>query len=283
MIALEQAYLRCDEITRSEAKNFAYGIRLLPDDKRNAMSALYAFARRVDDIGDGASSPADKLVELASVRETLEQTAAGSPPPDDAVLVALSDAMGRYSIDQATLAELVTGCELDCHQQRYETFEELSTYCRYVAGSIGRCSLAVFGSDDPAGPELSYTLGVALQLTNILRDVVEDREVMGRVYLPSEDLSRFSCSSDVHGSPDQLAALICFEAGRAQARYEDGLGLLDLLDRRSRACVAAMAGIYRRVLSRIEKEPLSVFERRVSLPVWEKAWVAARSLAGVQG
>jgi phytoene synthase len=281
MTTLKAAYARCEEITGTQARNFSYGIRLLPADKRQAMSALYAFARRVDDIGDGSGPDAAKLVALEQAHRDIEAAASGSPG-DDAVLVALCDAIARYSMPVSALHEIVEGCEMDCSRRHYETFDELVVYCRRVAGSVGRLSLSIFGSTSPdRASGLADTLGIALQITNILRDVVEDREVMGRVYLPSEDLLRFGCALDASGPPEALAALIRFEASRAKARYEEGLGLLGLLDHRSRACVGAMAGIYRRLLARIEHRPLEVFERRVSLPGWEKALVAAACLSGV--
>ncbi|MGP8163510.1 MAG: presqualene diphosphate synthase HpnD [Acidimicrobiales bacterium] len=276
------AYRRCEAITRREARNFFYGIRLLPEPKRAAMSALYAFARRVDDIGDGAGTTGEKQEALARVRDEIVQVASGHPPCDDAVLVALADAVAHFPIPVDALGEIVTGCEMDCRRERYATFEELTAYCRCVAGSVGRLSLGVFGSADAAtAPELADRLGIALQLTNILRDIVEDRDEMGRVYLPVEDLARFGCERDATGPPDALVGLLRFEAGRARLHYEKGLGLLDLLDRRSRACVAAMAGIYHRLLDRIEKDPLAALDHRVSLPAWEKAWVTVRSLRRV--
>jgi phytoene synthase len=278
---LESAYARCEEITRAEAKNFAYGIRLLPTPKRQAMSALYAFARRVDDVGDGPGSSADKLAALAGIRAQVESLH-GPQPAGDAVLVALGDTVNRYPVPLGALGELVTGCEMDCRLERYDTFDELVVYCRCVAGSIGRLSLAIFGSTDPdAAPALADTLGIGLQVTNILRDIVEDRDVMGRIYLPAEDLERFGCSADASGPLAELVDLVRFEAGRAKERYAEGLRLLRLLDHRSRACVGAMAGIYGRLLGRIERDPLAVLDHRVSVPTWEKAWVAARSLAGV--
>lgn len=279
-LSLAAAYEQCESITRSQARNFAYGIRLLHNDKRQAMSALYAFARRVDDIGDGGDDPQDKLAALALVRADIDALAEGRGVPDDAVLLALGDTMARYPVPAAALHELVTGCEMDCGGTPYATFEQLTVYCRCVAGSIGRLSLAIFGSEDPEAPRLADVLGVGLQLTNILRDVVEDRDVMGRIYLPAEDLARFGCEPDATGPLASLVELVRFEAGRARERYEEGLQLLELLDRRSRSCVAAMAGIYRRLLDRIERDPLAVLDHRVSLPAWEKAWVAARSLAG---
>ena len=281
MIAPEAAYARCEEITGREARNFSYGIRLLPSEKRHAMSALYAFARRVDDIGDGTSPAAVKLTELEDVHADIEAVAAGAPGRDDPVLVALADAMARFPIPAGALHEIVRGCEMDCAERRYATFEELVVYCRLVAGSVGRLSLAIFGSTSPeTAPGLADTLGIALQITNILRDVVEDRDVMGRVYLPAEDLERFGCGPDASGPPEALAALVRFEAGRAKARYEEGLHLLDLLDRRSRACVGAMAGIYRRLLARIERRPLAVFERRGWLPTWGEGPGSAPCLSG---
>lgn len=283
MISVDEAYARCSAITSAEARNFSYGIRLLPEEKKRAMSALYAFARRVDDVGDGVLPAAEKLTALAGLRALVARAAAGAPEADDPVAVALADALARFAIPPDALSELVAGCEMDCRQQRYETYDDLVVYCRRVAGTIGRCSLGIFGSSDPVhAPQLADTLGIALQVTNILRDLVEDRDVMGRVYLPAEDLARFGCSEDIRGPRDGLASLVRFEAGRAEAAYAEGLGLLDLLDRRSRACVAAMAGIYHRLLRRIESDPLAVFGGRLSLPTAEKAWVAARSLAGAR-
>jgi phytoene synthase len=158
----------------------------------------------------------------------------------------------------------------------YETFDDLVVYCRRVAGSIGRLSLGVFGARDPGrAGDLGDDLGVALQLTNILRDLREDW-AEGRVYLPREDLERFGVEP-----PAFSAELVRFEAARAQEWFERGLGLLPLLDRPAAASVSAMAGIYRRLLVRIEVQPELVLEGpRLSLPAREKAWVAARSLAG---
>jgi phytoene synthase len=278
---LDDAYARCDEITRSEAKNFSYGIRLLPEQKRHAMSALYAFARRVDDIGDGRLPVQEKRSALLQVREEIARAANGEATPADPVMFALADAMHRYPITAEELAEVVTGCELDGTQNRWESYADLEYYCTCVAGSIGRLSLAVFGTDEPQlGSHLANRLGIGLQITNILRDVVEDRETMGRVYLPQEDLRGFGCNEDATGPTDALVELVHFEAARAITAYNEGLALLDLLDHRSRACVAAMSGIYRRLLTRIERAPEAIFATRVSLPTYEKAWVAIRALAG---
>lgn len=277
---LDEAYDRCEEITRAEARNFSYGIRLLPAPKRRAMSALYALARRIDDVGDGDGSPELKRKTLEAIHDDLRAIGADpSAGAGDPVLVALADASRRYPIPMTALHELVDGCAMDVDGARYDTFEQLVGYCRAVAGTVGRLSLGIYGSADAArAVPLADTLGVALQLTNILRDVVEDRDVMGRVYLPAEDLRRFGCDPGMTGPPEALAALICFEAARAVDWYDRGLELLPLLDRRSRACTAAMAGIYRRLLTRILADPAAVLSTRVSLPAREKALVAARAL-----
>jgi phytoene synthase len=279
-IELEHAYRACEEITRREAANFHYGIRLLPRDKRQAMSAVYAFARRVDDIGDGDGEAAAKLAALDSERSNLATIAQGGRNGwcADSVAVALTDAQTRFDLPLEALELLIEGVELDVKGTRYETFDDLVVYCRDVAGSIGRLCLAIFTGGDVNGhAKLADDLGVAMQLTNILRDVREDYE-HGRVYLPAEDMRRFGCSAP----PEMTAELIRFEALRAREWFDRGLGLVDVLDARSASCVLAMTGIYRRILDRIAREPNEILERRISLPTWEKAWLAARSLAAVR-
>jgi phytoene synthase len=273
----ELAYQQCEEITRREAKNFAYGIRLLRTPERQALSAVYALARRIDDIGDGDLSPEEKLSALAIARKDLDRLEVAG---EDPVLVAIADATRRYDLPLEAFGELIDGCEMDVHGAAYQTFDDLVAYCRRVAGTVGRLSLAVFGAADaPAAQGLADDLGVALQLTNILRDVVEDRD-RGRVYLPSADAALVQCPADLSGPPEPIAALVALECTKAHEWFAKGLQLVPLLDRRSRSCVAAMAGIYRRLLVRIEANPIAVTERRVSLPTSEKLWVAARSLAG---
>jgi 15-cis-phytoene synthase len=363
------AYRYCEEITWSQARNFAYGIRLLPPAKRQALAAVYAFARRIDDIGDGDLPAPAKLAALAGARASVTALSArcerpdgtglpggngslpgesglpggnggvpgesgllggngsvpgengqpgesGQPPGDgasrDLVLVALADAANRFDIPLAAFGELIDGCEADVRGTTYRTFDDLLHYCRCVAGSIGRLSLGVFGTADVAtAAPLADALGVALQLTNILRDIREDY-LGGRIYLPAEDFERFGCSlgngalgpgSPEHGASqhgasqhgasqhgasrhgpgdaangDKLAALVEFEAERASAWYAKGLTLIPLLDWRSAASAGAMAGIYHRLLERIAATPGVVLERRMSLPASEKALVAARSL-----
>jgi 15-cis-phytoene synthase len=289
-IELEHAYRACEDITRREAANFHYGIRLLPRDKRQAMSAVYAFARRVDDIGDGHGEPVAKLAALDGERANLAAIAQGARNGwcagvcgvggvgGNPIIVALTDAHTRFNLPLEALELLIEGVELDVKGTRYETFDDLVVYCRDVAGSIGRLCLAIFtGGDGNGHAKLADDLGVAMQLTNILRDVREDYE-HGRVYLPAEDMRRFGCSVP----PEMSADLIRFEALRAHEWFDRGLGLVDVLDARSASCVLAMTGIYRRILERIAREPNEILERRISLPTWEKAWLAARSLAAVR-
>jgi phytoene synthase len=275
------AYDECERITHEQARNFSYGIRLLPADKRRALSAVYAMARRIDDIGDGPLPGAEKLAGLEVVSTSLRRL---DEATGDAVLVALRDACRRFPIPLAAFDELVAGCRADVSVHRYATFEELVGYCRCVAGSVGRISLAIY--EPPALDrcwDLADALGIALQLTNILRDLREDR-LVDRVYLPAEDLERFGCTLDVDASgrladpADRFAALVRFEAARAEEWYQAGLRLLPLLDRRSAACTATMAGIYHRLLRRIEADPEQVRGQRLSLPGRSKLAVAARAL-----
>ncbi|OFV82949.1 MAG: hypothetical protein A2W26_10545 [Acidobacteria bacterium RBG_16_64_8] len=273
---VDTAYARCEEITRLQAKNFAYGIRLLSRPKRRSLSAVYALARRIDDVGDGDLSVPEKLAGLGRIRAQLRNIQLET---EDPVLLAVRDTTGRYPLPLDAFDELIRGCEMDCTHVPFETYDELVAYCRLVAGSIGRLSLAIFGSDDFAiAAPRADSLGVAFQLTNILRDIREDRDQMGRVYLPREDLELYGCPPDLAGAQRDLPMLISTLARRAESWYEEGLSLLPLLDLRSRACVATMAGIYRRVLARIVADPAQVLTTRVSLSAPEKVAVAARAL-----
>jgi 15-cis-phytoene synthase len=293
----DEAYAQCEQITWEQARNFAYGIRLLPPDKRRALAAVYAYARRIDDIGDGDLPPAEKTARLEAAREQV-RALVGAVKGDttavlddsDPVLVALTDTGTRFRAPLEAFEELIDGCLADVHQARYETFDDLLWYCRCVAGSIGRLSLGIYGATHPERQaKLADDLGVALQLTNILRDVREDF-LNNRVYLPREDLDKFGIEFAPFGSAEpfpsetmqaRFANLVEFEANRAREWYGSGLRLLATIDRRSAACTGAMAGIYRRLLERIARNPHAVLEGRMSLPGSEKALVAAQALAGL--
>lgn len=311
------AYTSCRAITKDQARNFYYGIRLLPADKRDALCAVYALARRIDDIGDGDLPIDGKTAAIAQLRVSLDglgtssaerSTSASGPVlgvrrPDgdqrdrrgetssspsgwDPVMVAVADAGRRYPIPLGAFEELVDGVEMDIIGRTYATFDELVDYCRCVAGSVGRLCLGIFGSrPHPEASRYADTLGIALQQTNILRDIREDL-LNGRVYLPKEDLHSFGVelALDEQGAlvdkDGSLCALIRFSARRAQQWYAEGLRLAPLLDRRSGACCTAMAGIYRRLLEIIAAEPSAVFAGRLSLSGRQKLEVAVRALSG---
>ena len=310
------AYAHCASITRARAANFYYGIRLLPHDRRRGMCAVYAFARRIDDIGDGTLEPREKLRRLDAEAQTLSELELADRRAtwsSDPVMLALADTYQRFALAPGALGELIEGVRMDVNGVTYERFEDLVLYCRRVAGAIGRVCLPIFGAREAAstaGPRaetLADDLGVAMQLTNILRDVREDAE-NGRVYLPAEDLRRFglvgeddagnaaaALASLVHGAQgssghvadaaqlERLHSLVRFQAERAHQWFHRGMELAPLLDRRSAACLQAMAGIYRRLLNRIQAHPERALAARISLPVPEKAWVAMRSMVGGSG
>ncbi|WP_062213267.1 presqualene diphosphate synthase HpnD [Streptomyces sp. NBRC 109706] len=289
--AVEAAYQYCETVTGQQAKNFAYGIRLLATPRRRALSALYAFSRRVDDIGDGPLPVPAKEDRLRETRELLARIKADEIAEDatDPVAVALADTARRYPIPLSALDELIDGVLMDVRGRRYETWEELRSYCRCVAGAVGRLSLGVFGTqpgarDADRAPEYADTLGLALQLTNILRDIREDAG-HGRSYLPDEELRKFGLTDGAHHHPPRedadFAGLVRFQVRRARELFADGFRLLPMLDRRSGACVAAMAGIYHRLLDRIAADPEAVLRGRVALPTAQKALVAVRGLAGL--
>jgi 15-cis-phytoene synthase len=291
MTTLEDAYRECEAITKAQARNFYYGIRLLPGSKRAVLCAVYALARRIDDIGDGDLPTEQKVSALAGLRRSLGAMD-GSPDP---VLAAVADAARHFPIPLGAFVEIVDGVEMDVTGRSYATFDELVVYCRCVAGSVGRLCLGVFGAargperkHGGSGPKASAyadALGIALQQTNILRDIREDLG-SGRVYLPQSDLDRFGVElklderGDLVDKDGELAALIGFSAERTRQWYADGLHLMPLLDRRSAACCGAMAGIYSRLLARIAADPTAAYHKRMSLSGREKTAVAARALIG---
>lgn len=281
--SVQDAYEACAAITKTEAGNFSYGIKLLPPYKRDALSAVYALARRIDDIADGDRVPvAQRAAELDRLREAI----AAPPPADDPVLVAVCDAASRLPIPMGAFGELIDGALMDVTGRRYQTFAELETYCRCVAGAVGRLCLGVFGSrPDPAAPGYADALGIALQQANILRDLREDL-LNGRVYVPGEDLDRFGVRLRIEdgrlADPDgSLARLIRFSAERDRSWFADGQRLIPLLDWRSAASARAMSGIYAALLDRIAAQPSLVYGGRLSLPVRQKAAIAAMALSGL--
>jgi 15-cis-phytoene synthase len=266
-VSVQEAYAEAVRITRREARNFAWGIALLPRAKRDAISALYAFARRVDDVADDGALPVERRRErlegcLADV-EALPEAPAGDP-----VLVALADALRRYSIRRETLRDLVRGGLMDAERSRYGTWDELAEYCRCVAGSVGIACAAVYGPRDRAAAmPRAETLGLALQQINIMRDVPEDWR-LGRVYLPQDELARHGVvEADIAAgrTGPEWRALMEHQAARADRLLADGLRLLPLLDRRSRLGVRTFAGIYRGLLVQMRERDYDVFAARPHL------------------
>jgi 15-cis-phytoene synthase len=261
-MTVEAAYEEVLRITRREAKNFAYGIMVLPKEKRRAIAAIYAFAREVDDIADGDLPSAEKRARLEALRAKL----------DGEQLVALADARARFGIPHASLSRLVDGGLQDLEQTRYATFDDLRGYCEKVAGAVGIACVAVYGSGDV---ERANTLGIALQLINIMRDVQEDAE-LGRVYLPQDELQRYGVDELRH--TPEFVELMRFQAQRARAHLAEGLRLLDSLDRRSALCVSTFAGLYSGQLDRMEANDFDVFDKSCRLSTRAKLGVVARGL-----
>jgi phytoene synthase len=269
---IDEAYAEVQRVTRARAKNFAYGIMLLPREKRRAIAAIYAFARTVDDIADEHDIPdGEKRVGLEALRLALDE------PPADAMQVALAHARERFAIPRDALAAIVDGGLQDMAQRRYATFEELRGYCDKVAGAVGVACIAVYGSDDR---EHAATLGLALQLINIMRDVSEDWS-LGRVYLPQDELAAHGVTEDdlAEGrTTPEWRALMAFQAQRARVHLEEGLRLLESLDRRSALCVSTFAGLYRGQLDRMEANDFDVFGASCRLSTPAKLAVVARGV-----
>jgi len=265
-VPVQEAYGEVERITRREAKNFAYGIMVLPREKRQAIAAVYAFARRVDDVADGGLPLAEKRVELEELRGRLDSD------PDDPVFIALLDARERFGIPREPLAALVDGGLQDTEQFTYADFADLRGYCEKVAGAVGLACVPIYGSDDTGH---AMVLGIALQLINIIRDVDEDRQ-LGRVYLPQDELEAYGVE-ELAPSPE-FRQLMAVQAERARAHLADGLLLLESLDRRSALCVGTFASLYRETLDRIEASGFDVFGEKTRLSTPRKLAVVAREL-----
>lgn len=277
--SLQAAYRYCQELAKREAKNFYYGFILLPPAKRQAICAGYAFARRCDDIVDDDLEPEEKVRQLAEYRRRLEQCLRGHP--SGPIFLALHDTILRYRIPPEHFWQLIDGVEMDLAVRRYPTFADLRRYCYGVASTVGLIAIEIFGyTNGQRARQHAEDLGIALQLTNILRDVREDA-VRDRIYIPQDEMERFCCpEADILGGIANEASLqlMQFQVQRARAYFERGRKLLPLLPRRSRACTAVLQGIYGRILERIEARPCAVLRERVSLSGSQKLALAGREL-----
>ncbi len=278
---LELAYAECRSITRREAKNFYYAFLTLPADKRRAIYAAYAFCRHCDDSVDEQGTAEAKLAALATLQSGLDQAFRGRP--ESPVFMALADTSGRYDIPQDYFREIILGVESDLVKQRYRDFDELRQYCYRVASVVGLVCLQIFQYQGAEAKDYAVDLGLAMQLTNILRDVREDLG-MGRIYLPQDEMARFGYSEEcLRGGVKNEAfiELSRFQAERARGYFKNGLRLLPHLSRRSRACPAALGAIYSRVLDRIEASGYDVLGgQRISLGTAEKVRIMAQAWLG---
>ena len=296
--AIAASYEQCHQIARAAHSNFYYAFFLLPKPKRDALAALYAFMRLVDDVADEGGDFAAKQRGLAKWRAELDEVITGQDQcfdgtaalllpealPDGAVEVlhALEDTIQRYKIPARYLHDLISGAEMDLTVHFYPTFDRLKEYCYRVAGTVGLTCTHVFGFEDPRALDLAEKLGLAFQLTNIIRDVREDYAA-GRVYLPEEDLLRYAVSPEDLGRTEAtlgVRELLRFEADRAWQSYEEGAALFRLIDPESRAALWLLAHTYSALLARIEALDFAVFGERVRLSRAEKMLLIARARFG---
>ncbi len=287
---LARAYAECRAIARREAKNFYYSFVALPEPRRNAISAIYAFMRQADDLSDDESIPREERRRrldawLSEWRSTYEGRTA-----TNLVFVAVRDAVERFRIPLSLLDELVAGVTMDLEHDAsgepdtYATFEQLYRYCYLVASVVGLVCIRIFGYSDPAAEKLAEETGIAFQLTNILRDVAEDAE-RNRVYLPLEDLAAHGVTLDslLHRAAKSVPtaserALLAEIAARAESYYQSAAKLLPLIDRESRPALRVLVSIYHELLKRIERADYDVFSERVSVPTAQKLSILAGGL-----
>jgi phytoene synthase len=289
---LSHAYAVCRGISRRAAKNFYYGFMVLPSEKRNALSAVYAFMRHADDISDEPG--VDPQLKRQKLQEWLDAAKAvfSGKATDDPVLMALGDAQKKFKISPELFEKLVYGTSLDLDIPQAsaespailcETFDDLKQYCYYVASVVGLVCIRIFGYQDAKAEFLAEDCGLAFQLTNIIRDVKEDAS-MGRIYIPAEDMARSKLtaanfSSNVLQDPAQVQQLrpaLEYEAERARKYYESAKWLMELIDEDSRAALWVLVEIYSRLLRKITDRNYDVLTERVRLTLWEKLKVLSR-------
>ncbi len=283
MPSLDESFAHCRRVARARARNFHYSFLLLPKEQKNAMCAIYAFMRYSDDISDGGSSWVEnRQKRLDAWRAKLADALAGRFG-NDPVLPAFAAAIDRYNIPCGYFSELIDGMQSDLRPPVYRTFDELYRYCYQAAAVVGLTTIHVFGFDKPAALQLAEKCGVAFQLTNIMRDVSEDAG-LGRVYLPEEDLERFSLARGeilertVKPADERFRQLMEFQWTRAERYYQEAAPLLAMVKRRSQPALWTMVALYHGILLRIRSLKYNVLDQRVRLSDWEKTWIVARAL-----
>jgi 15-cis-phytoene synthase len=274
----------CSRLTRKSRSNFYYSFLFLAKEKREAMYAVYAFCRSVDDIADGQASGAEKRGRLDEWRRELDRCYEGKP--GHPISVRLAQSMRCFPIPKELFEELIAGVEMDLTQHRYPTFRDLYEYCYRVAGVVGLMCIEIFGYRTPKAKDYAVNLGVALQLTNIMRDVRVDAK-RGRIYLPQEELARFGYTEAelLRGAyTPTFVELMRFSAARARRYFQNARELLAAEDRRSLVAAEIMGAIYYQLLEAIEASGYRVFDHTITLPATHKLWIAlsvwARSIHG---
>ena len=267
----------CQQKTAASGSSFYYSFAFLPPARRRAITALYAFCREVDDIVDECPDPQLAATQLADWRQELERLYAGQP--EHPVTRALQTVLPQFSLPKELLQEIIDGMEMDLQQTRYPDFKALSLYCYRVASVVGLLAVEIFGYQDRRTLKYAHDLGMAFQLTNIIRDVGEDAQ-RGRIYLPQDELERFGVSvPDILAAKysDNFRALMEFQIERAEHYYEQAMSHLPAGDRKSQRPGLVMAAIYRTTLDEIKRDGCKVLTQRTSLPALRKLWIAWRT------
>ncbi len=268
-----------EKITASSRSNLALAFVALPRARRRDISTFYAFCRIVDDIADGTAAPAEKARALGEWRAALVQPCAGEPALAEAVRAIIA----KYTLPVAHLHEIIAGVEMDIGGAYYATWEDLRLYCHRVASVVGLVSIEIFGARDPAAREYALQLGLALQLTNILRDVGQDFANEGRIYLPAEDLARFGITREdiaAQRHSHSFLSLMEFEAARAESLYRAAVTAFPLADRRALRAAEIMRAVYSRLLEKMRADRFQVLDRRYSLSKAAKLWLVLRGVCG---
>lgn len=278
--SLAESYAYCRQLTRRTAHNFGWAFLTLPRDRRAAMDALYAFMRIADDCSDDVSLTLEQRRLALTDWSTAFTAALSGEAPTHPALPAVIETVRRYDIPPQYFQDVLTGVARDMEPVSIATFSELEDYCYHVAGAVGLCCLSIWGIRDPAAIPRGIDCGLALQLTNILRDIREDR-ALGRVYLPAEDLVRFQLTIDELGTPaarDRYHAFMEFEVQRTEDAYHRSEALYDLIEPVGRPILRVMRDIYHGLLHEIKRRDFDVFSERIALPKWKKLWAVGKAL-----
>ena len=273
---LELAYEHCQRVARSEAKNFYYGFRTLPVRQRRSIYAAYAFCRICDDIADGASPLEEKRRLLADTRQSLLRSKSGTV--SGPTFTALADTLATFDIPARCFEEVIEGVEMDLVHTSYKSYEDLRAYCYKVASAVGLICIEISGYEDSIAKEYVVDLGLAMQLTNILRDLKEDAQ-RGRIYVPLDEIASFGYSPEELRDGvinDAFRALMRHQIARARRHFDSGRRLLPLVPAQASACPAILIAVYSSILDRIESSDFDVFTKRVGLSTFEKLLMMAR-------